>query len=108
MGHQKNALERELWEGERIDLQKKIKLLNRKIEELTDQIKMLEEQNMELKSENNRRTLELEEMRSAFRSNFTMRPRWIPPLIAIRISRCCNQSVSEFSKRKEVVGTLYL
>jgi hypothetical protein len=41
--HQRSALERELFEGEKIDLQKKIKLLNRKIEELTDDIKILEE-----------------------------------------------------------------
>jgi hypothetical protein len=41
--HQKSALERELFEGERLELQKKIKLLNRKIEELTDDIKVLEE-----------------------------------------------------------------
>ena len=55
--HQKSALERELFEGERLDLQKKIKLLNRKIEEMTDDIKLLEEQNIELKSDKNRVTL---------------------------------------------------
>ena len=50
---------------------KKIKLLNRKIEELTDDIKLLEEQNVELKSDKNRCTLQLEEMRSAFRNKLT-------------------------------------
>lgn len=51
--NQRSALERELWEGEKLDLQKKIKLLNRKIEELTDDIKLLEEQNLTLKSDYN-------------------------------------------------------
>ena len=69
--HQKSALERELWEGERMDLQKKIKLLNRKIEELIDEVKLLNEQNIELKSDKNRVTLQLEEMRSAFRNKLT-------------------------------------
>ena len=64
-------MERELWDGEKIDLQKKIKLLNRKIEELTDDIKLLEEQNLTLKSDYNRATLQLEEMRSAFRNKLT-------------------------------------
>lgn len=55
--HQKNAMERELFESEKIELQKKIKLLNRKIEELTDDIKMLEQCNIELKEDKNRVTL---------------------------------------------------
>lgn len=69
--HQKGALERELFEGERIELQKKIKLLNRKIEELTDDVKMLNEQNLDFKSDKNRVILQLEEMRSAFRNKLT-------------------------------------
>jgi len=69
--HKKNALENELWDGERIDYQKKIKHLNRKIEELTDDCKLLEEQNMELKGDRNRLTLQIEEMRSAFRNKLT-------------------------------------
>ena len=69
--HKKNALEKELWDGERIDLQKKIKQLNRRIEELTDDLKLLEEQNMELKSDKNRLQLQVEEMRSAFRNKLT-------------------------------------
>lgn len=69
--HKKNALEKELWDGERIDYQKKIKQLNRKIEELTDDLKLLEEQNIELKSDKNRLTLQVEEMRSAFRNKLT-------------------------------------
>jgi len=36
-------LEREMWEGEKTDLLRKIKELNRKIEELTDDVKLLEE-----------------------------------------------------------------
>lgn len=38
--HKKNVLEKELWDGERIDYQKKIKQLNRKIEELSDDLKI--------------------------------------------------------------------
>uniref|UniRef100_A0A7S3J3C3 Uncharacterized protein n=1 Tax=Euplotes harpa TaxID=151035 RepID=A0A7S3J3C3_9SPIT len=69
--HKKNVLEKELWDGERIDYQKKIKQLNRKIEELMDDLKLLEEQNIELKSDKNRLTLQVEEMRSAFRNKLT-------------------------------------
>lgn len=69
--HKKNVLEQELWDGERIDYQKKIKQLNRKIEELIDDLKLLEEQNIELKSDKNRLTLQVEEMRSAFRNKLT-------------------------------------
>ena len=47
-------LEREMWDGEKTDLLRKIKELNRKIEELTDDIKIIEEQNIELKSDKNR------------------------------------------------------
>ena len=36
-------LEREMWDGEKTDLLRKIKELNRKVEELTDDTKMLEE-----------------------------------------------------------------
>lgn len=50
-------LERELWDGEKTDLQRKIKELNRKIDELTDDNKMSEEQIMELKSDKNRLSL---------------------------------------------------
>jgi hypothetical protein len=47
-------LEREMWDGEKTDILRKIKELNRKIEELTDDVKLLEEQNIELKSDKNR------------------------------------------------------
>ena len=47
-------LEREIWDGEKTDLLRKIKELNRKIEELTDDVKLLEESSMELKSDKNR------------------------------------------------------
>ncbi len=47
-------LEREMWDGEKTDLLRKIKELNRKIEELTDDVKIFEEQNLELKSDKNR------------------------------------------------------
>jgi len=64
-------LEREMWDGEKTDLLRKIKELNRKIEELTDDIKIIEEQNIELKSDKNRIMLQLEEMRSAYRNKLT-------------------------------------
>jgi len=64
-------LEREMWDGEKTDLLRKIKELNRKVEELTDDVKMMEEQNLELKSDKNRIQLQLEEMRSAFRNKLT-------------------------------------
>lgn len=64
-------LEREMWEGEKTDLLRKIKELNRKVEELTDDVKILEEQNLELKSDKNRIQLQLEEMRSAYRNKLT-------------------------------------
>jgi hypothetical protein len=47
-------LERELWDGEKTDLLRKIKELNRKVEELTDDVKIFEEQSLELKSDKNR------------------------------------------------------
>jgi hypothetical protein len=47
-------LEREMWEGEKTDLLRKIKELNRKVEELTDDLRGIEEQNIELKSDKNR------------------------------------------------------
>lgn len=47
-------LEREMWEGEKTDLLRKIKELNRKIEELTDDVKILEEAQIEMKSDKNR------------------------------------------------------
>ena len=47
-------LEREMWEGERTDLMRKIKELNRKVEEQSDDLKLIEEQNLELKSDKNR------------------------------------------------------
>lgn len=36
-------LEREMWDGEKSDLLRKIKELNRKVEELTDDVKVYEE-----------------------------------------------------------------
>jgi predicted nucleic acid-binding Zn-ribbon protein len=64
-------LEREMWDGEKTDLLRKIKELNRKVEEITDDVKIFEEQNLELKSDKNRIQLQLEEMRSAFRNKLT-------------------------------------
>lgn len=36
-------LEREMWDGEKTDLLRKIKELNRKVEELSDDVKIFEE-----------------------------------------------------------------
>jgi hypothetical protein len=47
-------LEREMWDGEKTDLLRKIKELNRKCEELTDDVRILEDQTLELKSDKNR------------------------------------------------------
>ena len=64
-------LERDMWDGEKTDLLRKIKELNRKVEELTDDVKILEDGNLELKSDKNRIQLQLEEMRSAYRNKLT-------------------------------------
>ena len=60
-------MEKELWEGEKTDLLRKMKELNRKIEELQDDVKLVEEQNTELKSDKLKLTLEIEEVRTAHR-----------------------------------------
>ena len=64
-------LEREMWDGEKTDLLRKIKELNRKIEELAEDVKLLEDGSLELKSDKNRLQLQLEEMRSAYRNKLT-------------------------------------
>lgn len=51
-------LERELWEGEKTDLLRKMKELNRKIEEIQYDVKIVEEQNLELKSDKNKLQIE--------------------------------------------------
>jgi TolA-binding protein len=61
-------MEKELWEGEKTDLLRKMKELNRKIEELQDDIRLVEEQNGDLKSEKLRITTDLEEVRNAHRA----------------------------------------
>lgn len=60
-------MEKELWEGEKTDLLRKMKELNRKIEELQDDVRLVEEQNSELKSEKLKLNTELEEVRNAHR-----------------------------------------
>ena len=61
-------MEKELWEGEKTDLLRKMKELNRKIEELQDDVRLVEEQNGDLKSEKLRLTTDLEEVRNAHRA----------------------------------------
>ena len=52
-------LEKELWEGEKTDLLRKMKELNRKIEEIQYDVKIVEEQNLELKSDKNKLQMEI-------------------------------------------------
>ena len=42
-------MERELWDGEKTDLLRKIKEYNRKIEELQDDVNLVQTQNSELR-----------------------------------------------------------
>jgi len=49
---------------EKIDLTKKVRDLQRKVEELTDDIKLTEEANLDLKAEKSRLQLQLEEIRT--------------------------------------------
>jgi hypothetical protein len=52
------------WDLERVDLTKKVRDLQRKVEELTDDIKLTEEANLDLKAEKSRLQLQLEEIRT--------------------------------------------
>lgn len=51
-------LEKELWEGEKTDLLRKMKELNRKIEEFQYDVRIVEEQNLELKGDKNKLQME--------------------------------------------------
>jgi hypothetical protein len=61
-------MEKDLWEGEKTDLLRNMKELNRKIEELRDDVKLVEDQNYENKGDKKRLTIELEETRAAQRA----------------------------------------
>ena len=56
------------WEIEKAEMHKKIRDLSRKVEELTDDVKMTEEANLDLKSEKSRLQLQLEEIRTQLRT----------------------------------------
>ena len=56
------------WDLERVELTKRVRDLQRKVEELTDDIKLTEEANMDLKSEKSRLQLQLEELRTQLRT----------------------------------------
>ena len=47
-----------------MELTKKVRDLQRKVEELTDDVKLTEEANLDLKSEKSRLQLQLEELRT--------------------------------------------
>ena len=55
-------------EAEKAEMHKKIRDLSRKVEELTDDVKMMEEANLDLKSEKSRLQLQLEEIRTQLRT----------------------------------------
>lgn len=61
-------MEKDLWEGEKTDLLRNMKELNRKIEELRDDVKLVEDQNYENKGDKKRLTVEIEETRGAHRA----------------------------------------
>lgn len=61
-------MEKDLWEGEKTDLLRNMKELNRKIEELRDDVKLVEDQNYENKGDKKRLTIESEETRAAHRA----------------------------------------
>jgi len=53
---------------EKGEMHKKIRDLSRKVEELTDDVKLTEEANLDLKSEKSRLQLQLEEVRTQLRT----------------------------------------
>ena len=56
---------------EKADYQRKLRELDRMTEELTDDVRTLEEANLDLKSEKNRLQLQLEEMRTGMRQKLS-------------------------------------
>lgn len=64
-------MERDLWDGEKTDLLRKMKELNRKIEEYQDDVRLIEDQNQGLKSERSKLKQEIEEVRKAYRDNLS-------------------------------------
>ena len=59
------------FELEKADYQRKLRELDRMTEELTDDVRTLEEANLDLKSEKNRLQLQLEEMRTGMRQKLS-------------------------------------
>jgi len=60
-----------IWESEKLDLNKRIKDLNRKIEMQTQEIQDLKDQNEELRTDKNSVSSQLEELRNAYRNKLT-------------------------------------
>jgi chromosome segregation ATPase len=54
------AAEAAVWEGEKIDLQHKMRELNRKLEEQQDDLRVLQQQNVELKGDRTRLNEDIE------------------------------------------------
>lgn len=66
--HRKFQMEKDLWEGEKIDLLRKMKELNRKIEDLQDDVRLVEAQNSEIKSDRKRLQMENDNVVAANRA----------------------------------------
>ena len=59
------------FEVEKAEMHKKIRDLSRKVEELTDDVKMTEDANLDLKAEKSRLQLQLEELRTQLRTQLS-------------------------------------
>ena len=60
-------MEKDLWEGEKSDLLRKMKELNRKIEEYQDDVRLVEDQNQGLKIDKSKLQQENEQIRVQLR-----------------------------------------
>lgn len=60
-------MEKDLWDGEKTDLLRKMKELNRKIEEYQDDVRLMDDQNQVLKGDKSKLQQENEEMRKQLR-----------------------------------------
>ena len=66
-------MEKELWEGEKSDLLRKMKELNRKIEEYQDDVRLVEDQNQVLKGDKMRLLNDNEGVRKQYRDELNQK-----------------------------------
>ena len=66
-------MEKELWEGEKSDLLRKMKELNRKIEEYQDDVRLVEDQNQLLKGDKMKLLNDNEGVRKQYRDELNQR-----------------------------------